>query len=136
MYRRKFLTNGVPYRIESFANEFFLEWEIDNTNSIEFLNNKYRIVSFNDGHLIINDVKAKALGNFKKFATEYHKIRYYIPLTSILYAKIDICNNNKKDAVISVDFNSKEEADNFEIPSWFGAELVPELMVKQKIKSK
>ena len=37
---------------------------------------------------------------------------------------------------ISVDFFDAIEAENFEIPSWFGAELTPSLMAKKKVKIK
>ena len=62
-------------------------------------------------------------------------MRFYVPLTAILDAKIDIYDNALEN-IISVDFKDAMEAENFEIPSWFGAEITPELMAKGKIKSK
>lgn len=51
------------------------------------------------------------------------KTRYYFPLCNLV-AEVDIYNGSKGPwGVVEVEFNSKDEAERFEIPSWFGKEV-------------
>ncbi len=161
MYRRCFLANSLPLNLKRFNNKLLYLYKFDNVTSVEELceldkencvtQTDWNLVSFNNNYLTTEKIKKM---NWKKrknlswltIDNHYKKIRYYVPLTSNLNAEIDVPIlkfedyygkvNTELYPIINVDFNSKEEADNFEIPSWFDAELVPELMVKTKRKSK
>ncbi len=138
MIRRKFLADRLPTNIERFKRHILTEWLIDNVNCIEKFDNQYKITFFDNNRMVVNDADEKVADKFiKQNKLEASiKTRFYVPLTSILNAKVDIYDDVLENT-ISVDFFDSVEADNFEIPSWFGAELTPELMVKkQKTKRK
>ena len=133
MIRKQYLISDTPYRMEGFANERFTEWKIDEYTYVELTKNGYHIITRRNNHLFTTKINPAIIGNMRKKATATSKIRYYIPLTSILDAKVDINAQDSQDKLINVDFNSIEEADNFSAPSWFGTEIVPKS--KTKIKS-
>lgn len=138
MIRRKFLADRLPTNIERFKCHILTEWSIDNVNCIERFDNQYKITFFDNNRMVVNDADEKITSKFIKQnrLVANAKTRFYVPLTSILNAKVDIYDDMLENT-INVDFFDLNEADNFEIPSWFGAELTPELMTKkQKIKSK
>lgn len=158
MYRRYFLANSLPLNLERFDYELLYLYKFDNITSVEGLfdnccttKKNWYFVSFANNYLTTKKIKKMNWKKIKKLSwltmdNHYKKIRYYVPLTSNLNAKIDVPILKFEDyygefntefyPIINVDFNSKEEADNFEIPNWFDAELLPELMVKTKRKSK
>lgn len=160
MYRRYFLADNLPLPIEEFKRKRLRVYKFNNVTSIEELceldtencvsKTDWYLISFTNNYLTTKKLKRmniKQKIEIEEFTNNcYLKTRYYIPLTSILNAEIDVAHlkvedyygefNPEHDPIINVNFNSKEEADNFEIPSWFGPELIPELMVKTKRKSK
>jgi CYTH domain-containing protein len=72
-------------------------------------------------------------GNPKKIID---RIRYYVEINPGSYAMIDYCNNNDIEPIVSVDFNCMEEAQGFEVPSWFGNEILSPIEIKTKKKEK
>lgn len=139
MIRRKFLADRLPTNIERFNCKLINEWPIDNINCIEKCDDSFKVTFFDNNHIVVNDADKKVVNKFitKNRLQSNIKMRFYVPLTAILDAKVDIYDE-LLDNTISVDFKDDIEAYNFEVPSWFGAEITPELMkvVKQKRKSK
>ena len=51
------------------------------------------------------------------------KTRYYYPIENLV-AEVDIYKGSKGNwGVVEVEFSSKKEAENFQVPSWFGKEV-------------
>ena len=127
MIRRIFLTDDTPYYLERFSNERIMIFETNDDKTIEYSCGHYNLVSSDDKCFIINKLSKKQLESYNK-AYETTVIRYFVPLNNKLDAKMDLRDES---LTINVDFNTKEEADSFEIPSWFGKELFPNVKTKK-----
>lgn len=66
-----------------------------------------------------------------------YKTRYFIPLSSRTTAEIDVYHN-KLDGLktVEVEFETEEEANNFEVPNWFGKEVTNDKNYKNASLSK
>ena len=128
MIRRTFLINDTPLYIERFKNERMMIYKMDNDSIIECIQGHYYSLIQDDNYVLIDRIK---LNDYPIRIID--KIRYYIPLNSDLNAKIDYCSKKNIRKIINVDFNNKEEADKFEVPNWFGEEL---LLETKKLKMK
>ena len=131
MIRRIFSIDGNPLYIERFRSNRVRVYEVGFNTFVEYSDGQYYEMTYNEDGVLLNRVR------FNEHPLKiYNKVRYSIPIGDNLYAKIDYCNNKNVSTTISVDFNSKEEADNFKVPDWFGEEIIPDLKkVKAKKKS-
>ena len=99
-------------KLEKNDNEYYLYETIDGITTKEKISNIKHIFKFN---------------NYTNFET---KTKFNIPLTSILSAELNII-----DSTIEVLFNNIEEANSFEIPDWFGPEILINFnKTKKKVK--
>lgn len=131
---RQFLTNKLPLSIDKFESLIIKDAVIDETKRIECINDKYYLYD------TVNEITSKheISKNKFNFLIQYKSIllssktRYYVPLTTILTAEIVPIDN-----IINVQFNDLEEANNFEIPDWFGPEILINFgKSKKKVKIK
>ena len=128
MIRRTFLINDTPLYIERFKNERMMIFKMDNGSIIECIQGHCYSLIQDDNYVLVDRIKSNDYP-----IRIIDKIRYYIPLNSDLNAKIDYCSKKNIRTIINVDFNNKEEADKFEVPNWFGEEL---LSKTKKLKMK
>ena len=131
MIRRMFLTKDLPAYIEQFDNITIMVYGIDDKTSVEYVRGKYYLIECNENGITV--IK-KDYDDIKKYnrKSSVSKVRYFITIIGGFIAQVDVCNT----PLISVDFNTEEEANNFEVPAWFGEELVPEEALKKKLNLK
>lgn len=133
LVRRTFLINDTPLYLERFKNKRIMLYEMSDNTLVEFMEGHYYSLRSDDNYILLDKIELggfpnKLKGNPKKIIK---KIRYYVDINPNLYAMIDYCNDYNIEPTIIVDFNSKEEADNFEVPSWFGPEILPKIKTKR-----
>ena len=135
MIRRTFSINGTPLYMERFKNEKVMLYEMDDNSLVEYMGGHYYNLTQDDNYIEIDSYKFNGfphkLNGYPKKIIE--KNRYYIPINEILDAKFDYCSDNEISPTISVDFGSREDADIFEIPKWFGEEILLKTKSKKKI---
>ena len=134
LVRRSFLINDTPLYLERFKNERIMLLEMDDNTLVEYMKGHYYSLKYADNYILIDKINLggfpnKLKGNPKKIID---KIRYYVEINTNSYAMIDYCNDNDIESTVSVDFNSKEEAQGFEVPSWFGKEILSATKTKTK----
>ena len=134
LVRRSFLINDTPLYLERFKNERIMLLEMDDNTLVEYMKGHYYSLKYADNCILIDKINLggfpnKLKGNPKKIID---KIRYYVEINPNSYAMIDYCNDNDIESTVSVDFNSKEEAQGFEVPSWFGKEILSATKTKKK----
>ena len=132
--RRSFLIDGTPLYLERFKSEKIKVLEMDDNVFIEYMKGHYYNLRFIDNCILIDKIDLGGFphtlkGNPKKIID---KIRYYVEINSDSYAMIDYCNDNDIESTVSVDFNSKEDAQDFEVPNWFGKEILLPTKTKSK----
>jgi len=121
MYKRSFnIKHLPPVTLESLQNYYILKYKTNNVTIIE-VNQKYYLIKDVDDILTINK-------NFFDFLIEdviskEEKTIYILPLSNKLNIIFEKINETIK---ISVYFKTKEEALKFEIPNFFGEELILE----------
>jgi len=121
MYKRSFnIKHLPPVTLESLQNYSIIEYQTNNVTIIE-VNQKYYLIKDVDDILTINK-------NFFDFLIEdviskEEKTIYILPLSNKLNIIFEKINETIK---ISVYFKTKEEALKFEIPNFFGEELILE----------
>lgn len=137
MIRRKFLADRLPANIDKFDCTIITEWPIDVINCIEKNKDDFKVTFCDGSRIVVNDADKRVVDKFivQNGLTPNIKTRFYVPLTAILDAKVDVYKDTLENA-INVDFKDAIEAENFEVPSWFGAEVMPGLMKDTKIKRK
>ena len=127
---RKFLIKELPDYL----------WKYESVSIEQFyiaLNPEVRIRKINERHLLtfktdgnlerkemeipITKLQFDNLKNMALFEGVY-KTRYFIPEDKYI-CELDIYNNIKNLITVEVEFNSKQEADNFNVPKWFGHEI-------------
>ena len=128
---RKFLLNYLPVNIDKFdKNEIiqsYLSYEPE--LRIRKKDDKYFISKKIGTGMIRNEYEMEIDENFYNFLingidSEVSKTRYFVPLSSKTTAEIDVYHNNLDSLkTVEVEFETIEEAMNFEIPNWFGLEV-------------
>jgi len=62
--------------------------------------------------------------DFARASQKIHKTRYYMPISPLLTAEIDLYHDNLEGlAVVEVEFPTLEACRDFKKPSWFGKEV-------------
>ena len=134
MIRRSFLIADIPLYMERFKIEKIALYVMDDNSLLEYAGGHYYNITQEDDYIIIDRYKFSGfphiLNGYPKRIID--KKRYYIPINEQLDAKFDYCSDEKIIPTINVDFNSREDANNFEIPSWFGEEILLKSKNKQK----
>lgn len=81
----------------------------------------------------INEKVFKALLNIMGDNFKISKVRTTIELKNGLFAEVDIYSGEHEGLkVVEVEFKNINEANNFEIPSWFGKEITDDKNYKNK----
>lgn len=130
MYGRSFnIKNLPPITLENFKKYSFKEYRTDNVKLIE-INNQYYLVKDIDDIMQINK-------NFFEFLVAdaidiEDKIIYVIPLSGKLNIIIEeIIKDNIPTRIATVYFKTLKEAENFEIPRFFGEEIINKNIIKE-----
>lgn len=142
---RKFLLNSLPVCIDKF-NKLEIEQGYINYEPeirIRKANDKYYFTKKSTGDLereeiekIINEESYNLLSTCIQ-NNLIKKTRYLIPLSAKTIAEIDVYYGNLEGLkTVEVEFSTKEEALNFEIPNWFGNEVTYDKQYKNANLSK
>lgn len=130
---RKFLVKDFPSQLKSCKKSKILQAYIEGGERelrVRSINGEKFYLTEKSGKGLVREENEKEISK-DEFILYYNlskgkklqKTRYYFPLENLV-AEVDIYKGSKGPwAVVEVEFNSKEEADNFEVPSWFGKEV-------------
>ncbi|MBR6328751.1 MAG: CYTH domain-containing protein [Lachnospiraceae bacterium] len=128
---RKFLVKELPADLESYTHHAIEQGYLctDPTVRIRKRGDKYTLTYKGRGlmereeyNLPLNEeaylhLREKTDGHLIK------KVRYLIPLEDGLTAELDIFEYPKDLVIAEVEFKSREQADAFKPPVWFGADV-------------
>lgn len=144
---RKFLLDYLPVNIDKFAKSEIIQAYISYEPELRIRkkDDKYFMTKKIGTGMIRNEYEMEIDEKFYNFLineidNEVSKTRYFVPLSSKTTAEIDVYHNNLDGLkTVEVEFETTEEAMNFEIPNWFGLEVTNDKNYKNanlsKIKS-
>ena len=131
---RKFIVKNLPTDLDKAKKEYILQGYLDTKQGetrIRNVNNRKFFINEKYGQGIQRDeyekeiTKNDFLDLFKKTNSKIiKKVRYYYPLQNNKIAELDCYFGKLKGLnTVEVEFESMEEAENFNIPLWFGKEV-------------
>lgn len=128
---RKFLVKELPELLDC-ANKKITQAYIstDPVIRIRKMDNAYALTVKSHGSMVreefelpITQEQYESLWN-KIDYSPIEKVRYFIPLSGGLVAELDIYHGHLEGLMtVEVEFSSKSQAQNFEVPSWFGEDI-------------
>ena len=129
---RKFLLESIPVNIDKFEKDEITQTYISFEPEIRVrkIDDKY-ILTKKVGTGMVRDEPEREIDNdLYVFLTNgmedrtISKTRYYIPLSAKTKAEVDIYHDKLEGLlIVEVEFKTKEEAINFEVPRWFHTEV-------------
>lgn len=129
---RKFLLDNLPINIDKFKSSELLQTYLSFEPELRVrkIDGRYILTKKIGNGMIRNEKEFEINSNLYNFLINgledktISKTRYYIPLSSKTTACIDVYHNNLDGLkVVEVEFETSEEALNFEVPNWFGTEI-------------
>lgn len=144
---RKFLLDYLPVNIDKFAKSEIIQAYISYEPELRIRkkDDKYFMTKKIGTGMVRNEYEMEIDEKFYNFLingidSKVSKTRYLVPLSSKTTAEIDVYHNNLDGLkTVEVEFETMEEAMNFEIPNWFGLEVTNDKDYKNanlsKIKS-
>lgn len=141
---RKFLLDYLPVNIDKFEKSEIKQTYISYEPELRVRekDNKFFITKKIGTGMIRKEYEFEINREFYNFLINgidntIYKTRYFIPLSSKTTAEVDVYHN-KLDGlkIVEVEFETEEEANNFEIPNWFGKEVTNDKNYKNASLSK
>lgn len=126
--KRKFLLNCLPLNVNKFKHYSIEKAYISFDPKIKIvkINNLCYLIKNND-EIIKQEIKEDIYNMLKEKYIEnnvINKTKYLIPLSAKTIAEIDSYSNTLDNfKTVNVKFENENEANQFEIPNWFGKEI-------------
>ncbi len=141
---RKFLTDGFPYQLDRYKKleitQGYVLFEPDIRVRKE--NDRY-FYTIKSGNGLVREEVEKEIDEttyffyMKNIKGVVKKTRYLIPIDDNLIAEYDVYQDNLLGLrTVEVEFDSIEQAGNFNIPNWFGGEITGIKMYRNSNLSK
>lgn len=128
---RKFLLDYLPVNIDKYKKNDIKQTYISYEPELRLMqmDNKFFLTKKIGNGMIREEYETEINSEFYNFLINginntIYKTRYFIPLSIKTIAEIDVYHN-KLDGLktVEVEFETEEEANNFEVPNWFGKEV-------------